>query len=288
MRRDTTITQAIKRAAAILGSNAELARAVGVDKSTVPIDRLTRAQVIAWHERIGRVHQVTANRALKTLRALWRWAEDRDLVSGRSPVSRVPMYQESSRDRFLSRTEAARLFAALEDARTPSRLRRLVLLCLATGQRRGNVLAMRWADLDLTGAVWRIPAAAAKAGRPLEVPLVPLALQILEECRGDRRRDPDSLYVLPGLVAGRPWSEPKRSWSSLLQRAGISGLHLHDLRRSLGSWMAISNVSTAIIGRALGHSDPASTAVYARLSSDPVAAAMQAALEAMGAPGGGE
>lgn len=250
--------------------------------AAVPLDRLSRARVTALHEEIGRVHPPTANRVLKTVRALWNWAEDRELVSGRNPAARIAMYRETPRDRFLRQEEAQRLLAALRDERTPVRLRHLVLLCLGTGQRRGNVLAMRWEDVDLAGAAWRIPAAVAKGARTLEVPLLPLALAVLRERREEA--DPACAWVFPGRLSDdRPWAEPKKGWAALLQRAGIADLHLHDLRRTLGSWMAIQNASTTIIGRAMGHASTASTAIYARLTSDPVAAAMQGALEALGA-----
>jgi len=53
------------------------------------------------------------------------------------------------------------------------------------------------------------------------------------------------------------------------------------LRRSLGSWMAISGSSLPIIGKSLGHSQPSTTAIYARLSVDPVKAAVTTAADAM-------
>ena len=50
----------------------------------------------------------------------------------------------------------------------------------------------------------------------------------------------------------------------------IDDLHPHDLRRTLGSWQAINNTSLAIIGASLGHKTQQATAIYARLSLDPV------------------
>jgi len=50
----------------------------------------------------------------------------------------------------------------------------------------------------------------------------------------------------------------------------IEDLRLHDLRRTLGSWQAINNSSLAIIGKSLGHKTHQATAIYARLSLDPI------------------
>jgi integrase len=61
---------------------------------------------------------------------------------------------------------------------------------------------------------------------------------------------------------------------------------MHDLRRSLGSWMAGQNTSLTIIGKALGHRTPQSTMVYARLAIDPVRKAVNKAATAMLTIGG--
>ena len=76
-------------------------------------------------------------------------------------------------------------------------------------------------------------------------------------------------------------TDPKASWRRVLLRAGLSNLRPHDLRRSIGSWMALGGVGLPIIGAALGHKDQRSTAVYARLNDGAVRAAMERATEAM-------
>jgi integrase len=75
--------------------------------------------------------------------------------------------------------------------------------------------------------------------------------------------------------------EPKMAWDRILKRAGIENLRVHDLRRTLGSWQAAAGVSTAIIGKSLGHKSQQATAIYARLNLSPVAAAVDIATSAM-------
>jgi integrase len=77
---------------------------------------------------------------------------------------------------------------------------------------------------------------------------------------------------------------PRKAWLRVLERAGIENLRIHDLRRTAGSYMAIQGVSPAIIGRALGHRSPQATAVYARLTQDPVRQALENAQAALVAP----
>ena len=71
----------------------------------------------------------------------------------------------------------------------------------------------------------------------------------------------------------------KRPWYKLLKDAKIKDLRLHDLRRTLASYMAMDNQSLQIIGKALGHKSVASTQIYSRLMNDPVRKAMESAQE---------
>ena len=79
-----------------------------------------------------------------------------------------------------------------------------------------------------------------------------------------------SPWVFPGRK-GKHIANPKEAWKRICTAAEVSNLHPHDLRRSLGSWMAGQNTSLPIIGRALGHKTAVATMVYSRLSLDPSA-----------------
>lgn len=87
--------------------------------------------------------------------------------------------------------------------------------------------------------------------------------------------------VFPGHTSGRCYSFPRRVWLRILAAAGIADLHLHDLRRTLGSYMAIAGAPMGTIGAALGHRDAKSTAIYARLTTGAVGEAMARAVGAM-------
>jgi len=75
--------------------------------------------------------------------------------------------------------------------------------------------------------------------------------------------------------------EPKKAWATIRKRAGLEGVRIHDLRRTLGSWQAIMGSSLQIIGRSLGHKSLQSTEVYARMDLDPVRASVNGAAAAM-------
>ena len=76
-------------------------------------------------------------------------------------------------------------------------------------------------------------------------------------------------------------ADPKRGWARLPERSRLEDLRIHDLRRSLGSWQAMTGASLAIIGKSLNHKTVQATAVYARLNIDPVRQSVQAAVDAI-------
>lgn len=125
--------------------------------------------------------------------------------------------------------------------------------------------------------MWTIPAAKAKAGEVIRIPLSSVALQILE----NRKLTSASEWVFPGRGKSGHLEEPKTAWKRILKRAELTDLRLHDLRRTLGSWQAATGASLPIIGKSLGHKSLAATQIYARLDLDPVRAAVNKATSAM-------
>jgi len=117
---------------------------------------------------------------------------------------------------------------------------------------------------------------------PLTVALMAQAIEILQR----RRRGTNSEWVLPsersksGHVA-----DPKRAWKRVMDGAEINGLRIHDIRRTLGSYQAITGASLPIIGKSLGHKSQQATAIYARLNLDPVRQSLERATQAMMAAG---
>jgi integrase len=208
---------------------------------------------------------IAANRTMALLSGIFSVGVRHGLIR-ENPVRAVTRYPERSRDRFLTREELPRFLEALRS--TDDEFRDFVLLCLYTGARCGNVLSMRWQDVD--GSVWTVPRT--KNGRPQRVYLCREAAEVLE-----RRRRAELL----GDHVFQRRAIPHKRWRTLCKRAAVPGLWIHDLRRTLGSWQAATGASLPIIGKTLGHLSPRSTLVYARLDLAPVARAVDAAVTAM-------
>jgi hypothetical protein len=82
-------------------------------------------------------------------------------------------------------------------------------------------------------------------------------------------------YVFPGQNGGGHLQNIRRAWDRIRLKAGIQDVRFHDLRRTVGSWLAGSGESLHLIGMVLNHSDVSTTAIYARLSLDPVRQALE-------------
>ena len=215
-----------------------------------------------------------ANRVLEMVKAMFKRALDNRYWKGENPAATVKKFEEHSRERFLRADEMQAFFKALADALPDQR--DFFLLLLLTGQRRGAVQAMRWADLDLSEGVWTVPVVDSKSKTTITLPLVAKAVEILEA------RENGSEFVFPSRGRTGHLVEPKRGWQEIVKAAGLDGLRLHDLRRTLGSWQASAGVSTAIIGKSLGHAHGSrATHVYARLDLEPVRHAVTAATTAI-------
>lgn len=247
----------------------------GVDWSNRKIDEISGAEVRTLHAEIGTSTPVLANRVVEIIGTIYARASEWG-YTGVNPAKDIRPFKEVKRDRFIQADELPAFFKALADD-TSEDFKHFVLLCLLTGARRINVLSAQWQEINLASAVWRIPDS--KNGDPVVVALVPEAVEIL------KARDPDGEkktgFVFPADSKTGYLSPPAKRWQALLKRAGMADFRIHDLRRSLGSWQAISGASLAIIGKSLGHKSADATLIYARLSMDPVRASVNTATTAM-------
>ncbi len=210
--------------------------------------------------------QCTSNRMLALLSVIFNKAADWGF-EGANPCLGIKRFSERSRDRFLQAEEIPAFLQSV--AMEPEPWPDYFLLLLFTGVRKGNLFTMRWDEIDMDRGVWRLPDT--KTGLAVVVPLASAAIEIL--ARRKARADLSVPWVFPTTSRRRSKKphlvEDLAAWRRILQRAGIEGLRPHDLRRSLGSWMAIRGASLPVIGKVLGHTQPQTTSIYARLSVDP-------------------
>lgn len=244
---------------------------------------VTPDRVKKLHAKITKTAPTTANRCNSLIKVAFNWAMREEIWTGPNPAQRVRKNVEESRTRYLQPAELARFFASLDLSEEPGKS--FFMLALLTGARKSNVLSMRWQDVHLADALWIISAADAKGGEEMTIPLVPEAVEVLRRIKNTGAASP---WVFPAESKSGHYEEPKRAWATLLRRAELSNLRIHDLRRTMGSWLVRTGANTAINAKALGHKSMQAAAVYQRIAdTDPVREAMQLAALAMMGRGGG-
>ncbi len=226
------------------------------------VESITKREIQDWMDDVAQSSRSSATRAVNQLSAIFGWGIKRGYIES-NPCIGVERYKIKSRERFLMPGELSKFRASLNQE--PELLRDFFYICLLTGARRGNVQAMRWDEIDLDLNIWRFDS---KNDDSQVLPIMPAVKAILLR----RALVSTSPFVFPGRYGGH-LKEPKRAWARVLKRAGISNLRIHDLRRTVGSYMAIKGESAYVIGKALGHRDQRSTAVYAKLNLEPVKSA---------------
>lgn len=210
------------------------------------LSTIYRRDVQRLHARLGDKHGICpANRTLALLSTMWNKAIEWGW-SGISPVRGIKKFPEKARKRFLRPDEMQKFFEALASEPNMT-FAAFIMLCLLTGAREGNVLAMRWADIDVGDWLWSIPDT--KSNEPQDVPLVEQAKEVLRR----QRQIADGEWVLPGRKPGTHLTGFRKNWSRLLKRGGITNLRIHDLRRSMGSWGIREKVPLVLIKDILGH-----------------------------------
>jgi integrase len=242
------------------------------------LSTVTKVDVLQLHGRIGKANgPYVANRWRGVLHRLFEVAADDFDFPGGNPVRKVKPFPEQERERFVTPEELPRLFDAI-DASDDVRIADYLRLALLTGARKTALLRMRFADVDLERAVWTIPPTDSKNGRSIHVPLVAEAVEVIRSRKvaaGGRQ------YVFPGRHGDGHLMDPRKPLAAVFAAAGFEDVRLHDLRRTFGSWQAANGSSELLIGKSLGHANTRSTAVYARLTLDPVRQSVERATGAM-------
>lgn len=234
-------------------------------------------EIAKLHNNTKQTHSpYTANRVLSLIKHIYVIAAKHGYMNGHAnPAADITKFKEQTRDRFLHSDELQRLFAALETEQNEV-FKNYILISLYSGQRRSSILSLRWSQVDLVNGFIYLPDT--KNGEPMQVPMTNQLRELFKKINHNKNSD----WVLPSVRSKSGHLEdPKRPWHELLRRAGIKNLRLHDLRRTMGSYQAISGASLHIIGKSLGHKSASATQVYARLTADPVRNAMQKATDKM-------
>lgn len=237
------------------------------------LDNVTREDIEKIQTKTLDVSKQTSNHVLVMLKTVFnRAVEWRYLMF--NPCMGVKKFPTQARSRFLQPEELSRLFKELT-AEPQTTIKSYVLMSLYTGQRKSNILAMNWKNIDFTNRLWHIPKT--KNGLALDVPLIDEALDLLKKLKSKS----DSEWVFPAASKSGHYESPKTAWQTLLKKMNFENLRIHDLRRTMGSYEAMADINLPLISRTLGHKSFQSTQVYARMNIESVRNAMSKAVNMM-------
>lgn len=228
------------------------------------------------HAKRKRLSPATINRYGACLAAVITWAVKKRLapkgyVHPCRSIERKP--ENNERTRFLSDAERVRLLDACKASTWP-RLYVLVLAALTTGARKGELMGLTWADVDLVRAEAYV--ARTKNGSPRVLPLVPAVVAELQRMRGK----PGELVFRSPRNALHPFTfEPH--YAAALKAAGIRDCTFHTLRHSAASMLARSGATLLEIADVLGHRQLQMTKRYSHLATGHKAALVNRVLGAV-------
>lgn len=214
----------------------------------------------------------TLNRYLQALGALYTWARrQRRVVRGfESPTRHIEKFPESrGRVRFLSKAERESLLKACQAAPWP-RLYLLALMAMTTGARRGELLALRWCDVDLERGEARIgtdTATQTKNGDARSLVLLPQVAAELARFAPKDATTSEALIFRSRLRPSQPYAM-EQVWRDAIAAAGLDDFRFHDLRHTAASYMAQSGASLLEIADTLGHRQLRMVQRYAHLNTD--------------------
>jgi excisionase family DNA binding protein len=184
------------------------------------------------------------NRDLALLRKIFNVAIDWGHVDA-SPMGKVKFFSEKDnlKERILSEPEEKRLLQAC-----PPYLRIVVLTALYTGMRRGEVLGLRWGQVDFKKS--QIKVEKTKSGR---IRLIPMGERLRDELLKLRAENPSAEFVFLYPPTKRPIQDVKKAFRSATCKAGTKGLRFHDLRHTYASRLVANGVDIITVRDLLGH-----------------------------------
>ena len=210
----------------------------------------------------------TANRYVATLSALLGYVtKELQLIESNPCLLIKKLKEPKGHTRILTDEERVDLVQACKLCKKYPEMLPIVLLAVTTGMRRGEILNLRWADINFTTE--RIFLWSTKNGETRTVPLVGPALKELRIWAKVRAISNEAL-IFPSRVEGNSMNpfHLDHAWRLIKKEAGIENFRFHDLRHTAASYLAMNGAGLREIGDILGHKTLAMVLRYSHLTKD--------------------
>ena len=224
------------------------------------VSDLNTQMIEQWQsERLNLNKPATVNRVLACLKHMFTKAVDWDMASEETlkQVRKVKFLKEyNKRLRYLD-VEGCQ---TLIDCCAPH-LKPIVTVALNTGMRRGEILGLRWEQVDLSHGF--ILLEISKNGERREIPIN----TTLEYLFKEMPHSIESKYVFVDKD-GKPYKDVKRSFGTAIRKAGISDFRFHDLRHTFASHLVMAGIDLISVKELLGHKTITMTLRYSHLAPE--------------------
>lgn len=205
----------------------------------------------------------------------WEWIDN-------SPMRRVAKPKEASaRDRYLSREEIDRLLPVCKESENQM-LYPLVLLSILTAMRFGELIKLKWEDVDFN--LKTITLRTTKNGDQRVIPLTQAAEEIFKHHCGFRKGATGLIFKSDRANNRIGVISVRYSFAKALEISEIKGFRWHDLRRTAGSYMAMSGATQGELMSILGHRNPRQTQVYTKFNQKHLKNILEKSYENLMAP----
>jgi len=232
----------------------------GQDAERFKVERLRIAKPATVNRELGNLKHIIGKKAVE-----WGFLEN-------NPFKEVRLLHVPGRqDRILTREEEAKLLAACDKIRAPY-LRPICILALHSGMRKGEILSLKWSQVDLVGRTIQVVEGKTQQSRRY-IPMNETLHTLMAELH--RRRK--ALLVFPSpRNPGHRMLDHKVGFAKAVRLAGIPHIRFHDLRHSFATRLVRTGVDLLTVQKLLGHTKITMTARYAHsLFDDKMAAVMR-------------
>jgi integrase len=235
-----------------------------------PLASITKHDVRQLVEQIGADGTYyEANRVLQLIAVFFESA----VAAGKlpddfvNPCRRIAAFPETPRKVYIKKEQMPRFLEAVE--KEPSvYVRGFIKLSLMLGTRCSELLHATWdqVDLNVERPTFNLPTS--KSDEPHRIPLVPAAVQVFTELHAHRMLGNEHIFPSPSRH-GRSLRAIQGPWDRIRRRAGLRTLRIHDLRRTVGTWLIQDGIALELISKMLNHSSVTVTErVYAHLVAE--------------------
>ena len=209
-------------------------------------------------QRVGVVSPATVNREIALLKHIYNLADTWGLYSGKNPLKGVKFLAENNEMlRVLSEQEEAKLLSCCSPY-----LQDLVTFAINTGFRLGEILNLKWKELDLENATIKV--LVKKNRRMLDMPVNDNALRILNGWHGIRKCE----YVFFNPESGGQWKDLWLGLKKACRKAGLDDVTWHTFRHTFASRLNREGADLVTVKELLGHSDIKTTMRYAHTNRE--------------------